>query len=138
MPESPGVVLPCDSAPGVCQLDCGDVDIHAFIAVSEQQQQQQKGVSPKVALCFCSVVTCTGRDLSGQSSWLNATLLVLPRGGGGSADCARSGAHEKMAIQMALSEAMHHSAPRGAWHVSNEALRGQKPDRAGDAAGTEF
>ena len=23
-----------------CQLDCGDVDIHAFIAVSEQQQQQ--------------------------------------------------------------------------------------------------
>ena len=46
--------------------------------------------------------------------------------------------HEKMAIQMALSEAMHHSAPRGAWHVSNEALRGQKPDRAGDAAGTEF
>ena len=46
--------------------------------------------------------------------------------------------HEKMAIQMALSEAMHHSAPRGAWHVSNEALRGQKPDRAEDAAGTEF
>ena len=46
--------------------------------------------------------------------------------------------HEKVAIQMALSEAMHHSAPRGAWHVSNEALRGQKPDRAGDAAGTEF
>ena len=46
--------------------------------------------------------------------------------------------HEKLAIQMALSEAMHHSAPRGAWHVSNAALRGQKPDRAGDAAGTEF
>ena len=39
-----------------------------------------------------TVVTCTGRDLSGQSSWLNATLLVLSRGGGGSADCARSGA----------------------------------------------
>ena len=46
--------------------------------------------------------------------------------------------HEKLAIQMALSEAMHHSAPRGAWHVSNAALRGHKPDRAGDAAGTEF
>ena len=46
--------------------------------------------------------------------------------------------HEKLAIEMALSEAMHHSAPRGAWHVSNAALRGQKPDRAGDAAGTEF
>ena len=46
--------------------------------------------------------------------------------------------HEKLAIQMALFEAMHHSAPRGAWHVSNAALRGQKPDRAGDAAGTEF
>ena len=46
--------------------------------------------------------------------------------------------HEKLAIQMALSEAMHHSAPRGAWHVSNAALRGQKPDRAGEAAGTEF
>ena len=46
--------------------------------------------------------------------------------------------HEKLAIQMALSEAMHHSASRGAWHVSNAALRGQKPDRAGDAAGTEF
>ena len=39
---------------------------------------------------------------------------------------------------MALSEAMHHSALRGAWHVSNAALRGQKPDRAGEAAGTEF
>ena len=38
--------------------------------------------------------------------------------------------HEKLAIQMALSEAMHHSAPRGAWHVSNAALRGQKQDRA--------
>ena len=42
--------------------------------------------------------------------------------------------HEKLAIQMALSEAIHHSAPRGAWHVSNAALPKQKPDRAGDAA----
>ena len=33
---------------------------------------------------------------------------------------------------------MHHSAPRGAWHVSNAALRVQKPDRAGDAARTQF
>ena len=37
---------------------------------------------------------------------------------------------EKLAIQMALSEAMHHSAPRCAWHESNAALRGQKPDSA--------
>ena len=45
--------------------------------------------------------------------------------------------HEKLAIQMALSEAMHHSAPRGAWHESNAALRGQMPDRAGELASTQ-
>ena len=38
--------------------------------------------------------------------------------------------HEKLAIQMALSEAMHHSAPRGAWHVCRtQPYGGQKPDR---------
>ena len=46
--------------------------------------------------------------------------------------------HEKMAIQMALSEAMHHSAPRGAWHESNATLRGQMPDRAGESASTRY
>ena len=46
--------------------------------------------------------------------------------------------HERMAIQMALSEANHHSASRGAWHESYKVPRGQMPDRAWESASTQY